>query len=347
MSNSNDVSFCKKLRKPLGIFVLLMLAFLLSVADAQAGGKGGGKGGDKGGGKGGGGGDSGGGPQPESHLKWSVRIDAPYSLVRPALAADGMIYALTVNGLLVAVYPDGTVKWQATGAGSKGIDVGPDGTIYTGDKNHIKAFYPDDGALKWTFASEVRPFALHDVAVGPDGNVYGVASAGLGVFSLADLGSEAQLRWSNLEPPGKFLGYIEATFGPADNGKDQIYFSVNGHTRAVRLSDGASMFSVEGAPRGTSPQVSQFDDSWHRGGSAYTPDGDLMWAFEFPLATGFTQPSLAPDGTHYTVNSGNTLYAIGPLGNEEQHRELNEFVGEPDVDPTESLVIMPTNSTAT
>jgi len=161
------------------------------------------------------------------------------------------------------------------------------------------------------------------------------------------LGSEAQLRWSNFEPSGKFLGYIEATFGPADNGEDQIYFSVNGHTRAVRLSDGASIFSVQGAPRGTSPQVSLFDDSWHRGGSAYTSDGDLMWAFEFPLATGFTQPSLAPDGTHYTVNSGNTLYAIDPFGGEEHHWELNEFAGEPDVDPTESLVIMPTNSTAT
>jgi len=169
MSNSNDMSFYKKLRKPLGIFVLLILALMLSVANTQAGGKGSGKGG----GKGGDGGDSGGGPQTELHLKWRVLIEDSYSLVRPVLAADGTIYVVTANGRLVAVDPDGNFQWEAFDAGAKGIDVGLDGTIYTGDNNHIKAFYPD-GRLKWTFVPEVRPYALHDVAVGPDGNVYGV-----------------------------------------------------------------------------------------------------------------------------------------------------------------------------
>jgi len=34
-------------------------------------------------------------------------------------------------------------------------------------------------------------------------------------------------------------------------------------------------------------------------------------------ATGLREPSLAADGSHYAINSGNTLYAIDPFGAEE------------------------------
>jgi len=86
MNDLNDRYFYKIFRTSLGLSVLVVLAFMLSVAAAQAGGKGGGKGGGSGGG-----GDSGGGPQPELHLKWRVLIKDYYSLVRPVLAADGTI----------------------------------------------------------------------------------------------------------------------------------------------------------------------------------------------------------------------------------------------------------------
>ena len=344
MTSLTETYFSRKFHRLPGILALLAVASLLFVAVVQAAPPDG-KGGKKGGG-GGGGSDS--GPQPELHLKWRVKLDAPYSLVRPAVAADGTIYAVDVRNNLTAVAPDGTVLWVAAEAGSKGVDVGPDGTVYTGNENLIKAFNPD-GSLKWSFIQDPRPMVLTDVAVGPDGNIYGVDSGGLGVFSLADTPVGPQLRWTNPEAIGKFFGYGEIAFGPTANGGDQqIYFSINGHTRAVRLSNGASIFSVEGAARGTSPKVSAFDGSWHRGDTAYSPDGSLLWRFvDLPTATGLQEPSLAADGSHYAINSGNTLYAIDPFGTEEYHTTLDEFVGLTDVDPSESQVRMPTNGTQT
>ena len=341
MTASSKMYLSRIFRRLSGIFVLLTLASVLAVSIAHAAPPDGKKGGKKGGG---GGSDS--GPQPELHLKWRVQLNASYSLVRPAVAADGTVYAVDVADNLTAVAPDGTVLWVAADAGSKGVDVGPDGTVYTGNENWIKAFNPD-GSLKWMFIQNPRAFVLVDVAVGPDGNIYGVASSGMGVFSLADTPAGPQLRWTNPEVYSRiFVGYTEIAFGPTADGRDQqLYFYANGHTRAVRLSDGASIFTVGGG--NTRPRVSAFDGSWHRGGSAYTPDGELMWSFRFPLATGFTEPSLAPDGTHYTINAGNTLYAIDPFGVEEQHTTLSEFVGLPDVDPDESQVVLPTQGTNT
>ena len=335
-----DLAEARCSRKPrtlsciLALLTLATLSFATVVQSAPPGGK-----------KGGGGG-SGGGPQPELHLKWRVLLDASYSLVRPAIALDGTVYAVDVADTLTAVASDGTVLWATPDAGSKGVDVGPDGTIYTGNENWIKAFNPD-GSLKWTFIQNPRAFVLIDVAVGPDGHVYAVASSGMGVFSLADTSSGPQLRWTNPEAYSRiFVGYTEIEFGPTADGRDQqLYFYANGHTRAVRLSDGASIFTVGGG--NTRPRVSPLDGSWHRPDTAFTPDGALAWSFQFPLHTGGSEPSLAQDGTHYTVNQSKVLYAIDPFGAEESRAELSEFVGLPDVDPTESLVIMPTQGTQT
>jgi hypothetical protein len=296
--------------------------------------------------KGGGGKGGGSGPQPELHFQWRVQLNGPYSAVRPALGPDGTIYAVDVFDHLFAVAPDGTVRWAVADAGSKGVDVGPDGTIYTGNENWIKAFHPD-GTLKWTFVQSPRAFVFIDVAVGPDGNVYAVASSGMGVFSLADTPAGPQLRWTNPEPYSRiFVGYTELEFGPTADGRDeQLYFYANGHTRAVRLSDGASIFTLGGG--NTRPRVSPFDGTWHRPASAFDPSGQLVWSFEFPLATGTREPTLGQDGTHYSVNSGTDLYAIDPFGRQEWVAGLDEFVGLADIDPTDSILILDTQRTST
>jgi len=310
------------------IFVLFFLLLAVPLLAAPPANKGAGKGG----------GDAS-GPVPERHFKWRVRLNGSYSRVRPALGPDGTIYAVDVHDQLVAVSPDGKVLWSAADAGSKGVDVGPDGTVYTGNENWIKA-YNSDGSLKWKYVQDPRAFVLIDVAAGPDGHLYAVATSGMGVFSLADLGDRPELRWTNPEVYSRpFTGYTELTFGPSSDGLDQqLYFYANGHTRAVRLSDGASVFTLGGG--NTQPRVSPFDGTWHRPASAFTPDGEPVWTFEFPLATGTTEPVLGPTGTHYAVNSGNVLYAIDPTGLADWQAALDEFVGLPDVDPAESSVIL-------
>ena len=337
MTETTVSHLSRKERKPLFFLPLLVLISVLFVSVVQSAPGGNGKG------KGGG---AGSGPRPELHLKWRVLLDAPYSLVRPALAQDGTIYAVDASDNLTAVAPDGTVLWSVPDAGSQGVDVGSDGTIYTGNENWIKAFNPD-GSPKWTFVQNPRAFVLVDLAVGPDGNIYAVASSGMGVFSLADLTAGPQLRWTNPETYARpFVEHSEIAFGPTEDGSDQqLYFYANGHTRAVRLSDGASVFTLGGG--NTPPQVSAFDGSWHRGDTAFTPAGDLKWLFEFPVGTAFSQPSLARDGTQYTVNDGTNLYAINPFGAEEWSAVLNERVGMPDVDPGESFLILDTQASHT
>ncbi len=281
----------------------------------------------------------------EDHFAWSIEMPGSYSLVRPAVADDGTIYTVDVAKNLFAVAPDGTVKWTAADAGSKGVDVGPDGTIYTGTEDWVKAFNPD-GTLKWTFVQTPRAFVFIDVAVGPEGHIYGVASSGMGVFSLEDQGTSGVLRWQTPEPYARnFVGYAELEFGPTADGQDQqLYFAANGHIRAVRLSDGASVFTTGGGL--IRPRVSPLDGTWHLPTAAYSPDNVLEWEFEFPVATGTVGPSLGASGTHYAVNSGNVLYSIDPNGRENFRTQLDEFVGMPDVDPAESVVLLPIGGTA-
>ena len=330
------------------IVPVLLLAVMLVTLPLQAApppGNGGGNGNGNGNGGGGGGG-GGAQPQPELHLKWQVELNGQYSLVRPVIGTDDTVYAVDVADFLYAVSPDGTVQWVAAEAGSKGLDVGPDGTIYTGNENWIKAYNPD-GSLKWTFVQDPRAFVFQDVAVGPDGNIYGIGTSGMGVFSLADTASGPQLRWATPEIYGRpFTGYTEIEFGPTADGQDeQLYFFANGFTRALRLSDGAEIF--RGGVSNTNPRVSPFDGTVHGATAAFTPNAELVWDFEFPLASGTGQPALAPDGTHWVVNSANTLYAIDPFGNEERRFSIDENVGMGDVDPTESFVLLETSSTQT
>jgi hypothetical protein len=283
-----------------------------------------------------------------AQVKWRVATSAAYSQVRPAVGPDGSVYAVDVNDNLIAVAADGRVLWRVAAAGSKGVDVGPDGTVYTANEDWIKAFNPD-GSPKWTFIQNPRAFVLIDVAVGPDGNLYAVASNGMGVLSLADGGQDNPiLRWTTSEAYARtFVGYSEIAFGQStDPGCiQQLYFYANSHTRAVCLEDGRSIFSLGGG--NTQPKVSPVDNTWHRGDSAYSPAGELEWQADLSVFSGVSQPALAADGTHYTVVGANELFALDTLGRVRWSAALGEFVGLPDVDPTKSIVIMPTFANAT
>lgn len=269
----------------------------------------------------------------DGRVKWRLRMDAPYSLVRPAVAADGTIYAVDVRGRLYALSPDGALKWLVLDAGGKGVTLGADGTIYTGSESAIKAFN-SDGSEKWTFVQDPRAFILIGIAVGPDGNIYGVASSGMGVFSLDPDGFE---RWRTSEAYDRpIVVYSEIVFGPGDR-DDQLYFYANRHLRAVELKDGASVFEISGHH----PVVSPLDGSVHFTAAAVDPDGLELWRFTFPVqGVPVTMPDVAPDGVHYVGYRGNELYAIDPDGRERWHLVLDDRIGRPIVDPLNSQVVV-------
>ncbi len=280
--------------------------------------------------------------EPSGRFLWRVRMDSFYSQVRPAVGPDGTVYAVDVHDRLYAVAPDGAVLWVVAGAGGKGVDVAGDGTIYTGNENWIKAFNPD-GTEKWTHVQSPRAFILVDVAEGPDGNVYGVASSGMGVFSLTPQGV---LRWTNPEPYSRpIITYTEIVFGPGSDGQDQLYFSANGHIRGVRLADGASVFTM-GTTAGSRPVVSPLDFTLHTADAAFSPDGNLVWQFQEFL--GGLQ-TVSATGVHYNTTSisASRIFAVEPDGSERWRASLAEWGGTVDVDPTETVLVVGTDGVLT
>ena len=325
------------------LFVGLLAVLLAFPIYAAKGG--GGKGGPK---KDPGGGGGGSKAVPEQHFLWRVPLVGPYSAVRPVVDDNGIVYVVDVLDNLYAIDPKAAdpnseyhnPKWIVANAGSKGVDVGPDGTIYTGNENWIKAFNPD-GSLKWVFTQTPGAFVTQDIAVGPDGNIYVLSSSGMGVFSLADRVEYAEVLWTNPEVYGRpFTGYTELAFGPTVNGRgQQLYFYANGHTRAIRLSDGASIFTIGG--NNQQPQVSPLDGTWHTGPAAYSPDGTLVWMFQYPSFTTAREPSMGKSGAHYAVQAARTVYSINSVGVQNWSRTIdNEYVGGPDVDPNESQILL-------
>jgi hypothetical protein len=268
--------------------------------------------------------------QPSGRLRWRFRMDAPYSMVRPVRAADGTVYAIDVYHRLYALSPTGALKWLVRNAGNKGLALAPDGTVYTGSENDVKAFTPE-GVLKWTFVQNPRAFILLGLTADTSGHVYGVASSGMGAFSLNLAGQE---RWRTPEAYNRpNVTYSELAIGPAGS-SDHLYWYGNAHTRAVRTHDGSSVATFGGGQ----PVVSPFDGTVHIGSSAYTPNGQLLWSHT--TGYGASIPDVARDGTHYYVSGSTNLFALNTSGSPKWNLQLPKYVGSPDVDPTHSVVVL-------
>lgn len=268
-------------------------------------------------------------PSTGGSLRWQLQLEGPYSAVRPAIGPDGSVYAIDAFGTLYAASPAGALRWRVAGAGSKGLAVGSDGTVYVGSEDAVRAFAPD-GALRWTFVQSPRAFILLGLSVGPDGNLYGVATQGLGVFSLTPEGS---LRWTNPESYARpNVTYGEVVFGP-NGSRQQLYFYANAHVRAVDLS-GRSVFAVS---RYGQPAVSPLDGSVHVADVAYRPDGSTLWSFGLSASD---TPDVGADGVTYVTFLWSALYAIDAKGAKRWSVTASDWIQGPVVDPTNRRILL-------
>jgi outer membrane protein assembly factor BamB len=96
----------------------------------------------------------------------------------PAIGADGTIYAVSDDGYLYAIYPNGQLRWKYWTEGT-GNDCSPaiarDGTIYVENMNNYSEGYVDaidstSGGFKWQTAVPIQMVSC--VAIGKDGTVY-------------------------------------------------------------------------------------------------------------------------------------------------------------------------------
>ena len=268
-------------------------------------------------------------------VKWRFQHSGMYTVVRPAVGPDGTVYAVDVGSHLYALSPDGALKWLVRGAGYKGLSVGADGTIYTGSETDISAFNPN-GTLKWRFVQNPAAFILLGPNVGPDGNIYAVATHGIGIFSLTPAGA---LRWTQPEAyERRIVDYQEVVFGP--NGTNQhMYFLANNHLKALRL-DGSLVFSntTTGNQPATAPDGTVYTTYTALG--AYTPAGSVKWSFTGAVNNAATAPDVGPDGVVYFVHNLSTLYAVNPNGSQRWSVVTSEIMEDPIVSPSNSLLAM-------
>jgi len=264
-----------------------------------------------------------------ARLLWQVALDGAYTNVRPVVGPDGTVYVADVSGTLHAVAPDGTRRWKVAGAGGKGLAVGADGVVYAGSETAVRAFGPD-GVARWTFVQNPFAFLFVALAVGPDGNLYAVATNGLGVFSLTPGGA---LRWAVTELYNTpIVASGEIAFGPGAGGT-QLTFYANHHLRSLDLS-GRQVFLLNTAGQ---PVVSPLDGTIHLADRAYRPDGTLLW--DSPLGAGST-PAVGPDGASYYVFLGAELDSLDAGGRPRYQVAGTDWLDAPAIDPGGALLVL-------
>ena len=271
--------------------------------------------------------------QPVGRLNWRFEADGLYSQVRPALGPDGSIYAVDVRGNLYGLSPDGGLKFVYPNAGGDGLDVGPDGVIYAGDGQKITAVNPD-GSLRWVFQQNPWGIYLQGPSVGPDGNIYVVATGGLGVFSLTP---DGVLRWNEPEiyrgPP---ILYQEIQFG-YDGGTLQFYFHANTSFKAF-TSNGDLAWAYGPLFGQGYPDVGPDQTIYNKNVFRYDPDGNQIDSYF--VTDGSTAPRVSDaSGNVYHASPGR-LRSFTPDLDLRWNNFLGYVLGVPHPDPTDQVVVV-------
>lgn len=158
---------------------------------------------------------------------WQVALPGHGSLSSPALATDGTVYQGTFYGWMLAVSPEGKVKWRfkAKREIKSSPAVGSDGTIYFGSRDRNCYALSPTGKLKWKFLTDA--WVDSSVALAEDGTI----SFGSHDKNFYALTPEGKLKW-------KFptSGIISAS--PAIAADGTIYFGSHDKNFYALTADG-------------------------------------------------------------------------------------------------------------
>ena len=247
----------------------------------------------------------------------------------------------------VAVTPDGTIVVTANPGG---LDT------------HLVAVNPD-GTLRWIFTDCCSQGLIAGPNIGPDGNIYAVFD--LGSAGVVSLTQEGQLRWQATGDPVMWEdGSIgaEIVFGRSANGGpvDQLITAFDRvfdyHLWATRL-DGSQQFAV---PTGSTQSVhgqlqaqpaagpegniylGEFDSRSGWGLQAFSgTNGSRLWRYNPGIASSVTPPDVGPDGIIYFSRDLTRLHAVLPNGSESwTYLDPGVIHYGPTLSPTNDMIVL-------
>jgi len=229
----------------------------------------------------------------------------------PIIDNDGIIYIADAWGDVLAVYPNGTMKWKFTTEGqiwgsSTAID--ENGTIYIGSwDDYFYAIYPN-GTLKWRFHSGGS--IASSPAIADDGTIYFGTMRGFDkgdIFAVNPNGTE---KWCYT------TGYYIAS-NPAigddgiiyiGSGDSYLYAMYPNGTLRWRFNTGDEIHGHPSIADDGTIYIGSNDEYLY---AIYPNNGTEKWRFDTTWGL-YGNPSVANDGTIYIGTD--KLYAIYPNG---------------------------------
>lgn len=273
--------------------------------------------------------------EQQGRIKWVFTCDSYYVDHRVGIGPDGTVYAQDTEAIVYALSPDGGLRWLrdlgAVGVGGEGsegpVAVGEDGTIFVGvnpggPTAQIVALNPD-GSTRWTYTRDDTQGLIGGPGVGADGNVYAVFDlVNSAVVSLRP--EDGSVRWTHAGDPilaehgqrGMEIGFAS----------DRLYVAFDEgsvhHTPLIYgfSYSGSQLFAVPSAGESSDPVVAS-DDSFYLPAyptgiqfGSYDADGSVRWVTDYQPAKAFTNGSVGPDDTVYSVRTARQLIAFEPDG---------------------------------
>jgi len=288
---------------------------------------------------------------PNGTEKWRYTREGMHFRSSPTIAKDGTIYTIGCNitgdlwnfaldsddafgyPILIALYPNGTLKWEFNARGlTSGILYSPglasDGTIYMitgGAKMSMDdlsggdgfwAIYPN-GTERWFFPTGNAQFSA--AAIGDDETVYFGCTDGY-FYALNPNGT---LKWKFVNDDGDLLDNCfnaVPSIGPDGTiyvgSKDQNLYALNPENGTMKWS-----FSMDSTVEAT-PSIGP-DGTIYAGGYAPSEekylyalnpdDGSLKWKFETGSGV-YGTPVIDANGILYFGSYDKNFYSLNPNG---------------------------------
>jgi outer membrane protein assembly factor BamB len=304
--------------------------------------------------------------QPAATNLWQLPLANFNCATSPAMAPDRTIYQPTFDGNLLAITPQGQIKWtfQVDREIKSSPAVADDGTIYFGSRD--KKFYAvsPEGKLKWTFEAgawiDSSPAIATDgtvyfgswdanfYALKPDGSLEWTFTTGGIIDSSPAIGPDGTIYFGShdkmfyaLSPDGK-LRWKFPTQGPivsspAVNSDGTIYFtSTDGNLYALK-PDGSERWRLHtGGFTESSPVLNEQGEVFlgvNHLKTGVSADGKRLWEDGSAHLLDIS-PAVAANGLVYFASAWGNLAAYNAAGQEAWSVEFSKGVV-----PTTSMTI--------